>query len=75
MHSNNPIFIPYTLAKVEFIYKKLGQREAPLCFYFGDCTLFFKLVMGQSKLLFFSVLFALTSFEGNYFSSEFFELL
>jgi hypothetical protein len=53
MHSNNPIFIPYTLAKVEFIYKKLGQREAPLCFYFGECTIFLKLVMGQSEVVVF----------------------
>jgi hypothetical protein len=37
--------------------------------------LFLKLVMGQSKLLFFCLLFALTWFEENYFSSEFFELL
>ncbi len=60
---------------MHFTIIKLGQREAPLCFYFLECMLFLKLVMGQSKLLFFCLLFALTWFEENYFSSEFFELL
>jgi hypothetical protein len=69
MHSNNPIFIPYTLAKVEYIYivLKVSPKGSTSLLLFWECTLFLKLVMGQSKLLSFSLLFALTWFEENYF--------